>query len=131
MACQQTAHFRRDQGSTVTENCLGKTPNPDAIVGANDEMAFGAVEALKGQNLADKVKVIGYDALPEALAMVRDGALYGTVDQFPGQQSQTALRTLIDILANGKKPEKHDIFITPKLITKDNLQEAERIAEVK
>jgi len=131
VACQQTGQFQRDAALTVTENCLGATPNPDAIIAANDEMAFGAVEALKGKGIADKVKVIGYDALPEALKMVQDGELYGTIDQFPGEQSRTALRTLNDFMTKGTKPAQHDIFITPKLITKANINEAERIAEIK
>jgi ABC-type sugar transport system substrate-binding protein len=130
VACQQTARFRREMGLSVTENCLGATPDPNAVVTANDEMAFGAAEALKARNLAEKVTVIGYDALPEALVMVRDGQLYGTIDQFPGEQSRTALRTLVDFLRQGTKPAQHDIFITPRLITKDNLNEAERAAEI-
>jgi len=36
---------------------------------------------------------------------------------------------LNDFITKGVKPDKHDIFITPKLITKDNLAEAERGAE--
>jgi ABC-type sugar transport system substrate-binding protein len=131
VACQQTGEFTRDKGLTVAENCLGATPKPDAIISANDDMAFGIAEALKSHNLAGKTILIGYDALPESLAAVRDGSFYGTVDQFPGQQSRTALRVLVDNLCGGKQPEKHDIFITPKLITKANLQEAERIGEVK
>jgi ABC-type sugar transport system substrate-binding protein len=131
VACQQTGQFQRDAALTVTENCLGATPNPDAVIAANDEMAFGAVEALKGKGIADKVKVIGYDALPEALAMVQSGELYGTIDQFPGEQSRTALRVLNDFMTKGTKPAQHDIFITPKLITKDNISEAECIAEIK
>ncbi len=130
VACQQTARFRREMGLSVTESCLGATPDPDAVLAANDEMAFGAVEALKGRGLADKVTVIGYDALPEALVMVRDGELYGTIDQFPGEQSRVALRTLVDFLRKAIAPSEHDIYIEPKLITKNNLDEAERIAEI-
>jgi len=74
--------------------------------------------------------VIGYDALPEALVMVRDGQLYGTIEQFPGEQSRTALRVLVGFLRFNIKPSQHDIFIPPKLITKDNLMEAERIGEI-
>jgi hypothetical protein len=40
------------------------------------------------------------------------------------------LRTLMDFLRNGTEPDQHDIFITPKLITQDNLSEAERTAEI-
>jgi ABC-type sugar transport system substrate-binding protein len=129
VACQQTGEFTRDKGLSVTENCLGATPKPDAIVAANDDMALGAAEALKSAKLA--IPIIGYDALPETLGMIRDGQIYGTIDQFPGEQSKTALRTLVDFLRNNKSPDKHDIFITPKLITKDNLNDAERVAEVK
>jgi ABC-type sugar transport system substrate-binding protein len=129
VACKQTANFRREKGLSVTESCLGATPDPDVIVAANDEMAFGAIEAVKGAGLSDVV-VIGYDALPEALQLVQSGELYGTVEQFPGDQSQAALRTLVDFLRNGTEPAEHDIFITPKLITKDNIDEAERIGEI-
>jgi ribose transport system substrate-binding protein len=129
VACQQTGEFTRDKGLTVTENCLGATPKPDAIIAANDDMALGAIEALKAKGLAGKVKVIGYDALPESLKAIQSGELYGTVDQFPGQQSRKGLQVLNDFLTKGAKPDKHDIFITPKLITKDNLGEAERKAE--
>jgi ABC-type sugar transport system substrate-binding protein len=129
LACQQTGEFNRAKGLTVTENCLTATPNPDAIVAANDDMALGAAEAVKAANLA--IPVIGYDALPEAIKAVQDGSMYATVEQFPGEQSKTALRTLVGFLRDGTKPESDKIFITPKLITKDNIQEAERIGEVK
>ena len=129
VACQQTGEFTRDKGLTVTENCLGATPNPDAVVAANDDMALGAIEALKAKGILDKVKVIGYDALPEALKLVQSGELYGTVEQFPGQQSRTGLNVLNDFITKGTKPAQHDIFIAPKLITKDNLAAAERGAE--
>jgi ABC-type sugar transport system substrate-binding protein len=47
VACKQTAEFTRDKGLSVTESCLGSTPDPAAIVAANDDMALGAVEAVK------------------------------------------------------------------------------------
>ena len=43
------------------------TTPPEVIVAANDDMALGALEAVKARNIADKVKIIGFDALPEAL----------------------------------------------------------------
>ncbi|MBS1253355.1 MAG: Ribose import binding protein RbsB [Anaerolineales bacterium] len=130
VACQQTAEFRREKGLTVTEGCLGATPNPAAIVAANDDMGLGALEAAKAREIADQAVIISYDALPEALLSVSDGGLYGTVDQFPGEQSRTALRTLVDFIWNGEKPAEHDIFIAPKLITQDNLSGAERFNEI-
>jgi hypothetical protein len=53
------------------------------------------------------------------------------VDQFPGEQSRTGLRVLLDFITKGVKPAQHDIFITPRLITLGNLNEAERVGEIK
>jgi inositol transport system substrate-binding protein len=129
---EQTANFARDQGLSVTESLLAaqSTP-PDVIVAANDDMALGAYEAVKGRNLQSKIKIIGFDALPEALASIRDGGLAGTIEQFPGGQSKKAVDVLTDFVANGKKPEKDLILLTPIAITKANLDKAERMGEVK
>ena len=67
------------------------------IVAANDDMALGAIEAVKARGIADKVQVIGFDALPEALAAVRDGGLAGTVEQFPGGQSRKAMQIMVEL----------------------------------
>lgn len=126
--CQQTGNFNRADGLKVTESCLGATPNPDAIVAANDDMALGAAEAVKAAGLS--IPIIAYDALPEAIKAIQDGSLYGSVEQFPGEQTRTSLRTLLDFINNGTTPESDVIFITPKMITADNIDEAERISEV-
>ena len=128
VVCQQTGEFNRDKGMSVTENCLSANPNAVAIVAANDDMALGAVEAAKAAGLA--VPIIGFDALPEAIQAVNEGALYGSVEQFPGGQSRAALRTMMAFLANGAKPAKEVNLLSPKLITKENIGEAERIGEV-
>jgi ABC-type sugar transport system substrate-binding protein len=102
---------------------------PQVIVCGNDDMALGAIEALKARNLSNVV-VIGFDALPEALGAVRDGSLTATVEQFPGGQSRGAVQALVGYLRDGKKPEAVTL-LTPVAITKENLDKAERIGELK
>lgn len=129
---EQTANFARDQGLSVTETILaGLATPPDVIVSANDDMALGALEAVRGRNLQDKIKIIGFDSLPEALASIRDGGLAGTVEQFPGGQSRQAVDVLVTYLNTQKKPDPDVILLTPIVITKANLGKAERIGEVK
>jgi ABC-type sugar transport system substrate-binding protein len=129
---EQTANFARDKGLAVTEAGLaGMAEPPDVIVAANDDMALGAIEAVKARNLTDKIAVIGFDALPEALAAVRDGTLTATIEQFPGGQSTQAVDILIDKIRNGKDPANKLVLLTPVAITKDNLDQAERLGEVK
>ena len=91
---EQTAQFKRDLGTSVTEAGLaGLDEPPDVIVAANDDMALGALLATQAIGL--DIPIIGFDALPEALASVRDGGLAATVEQFPGGQSRGAMDVLV------------------------------------
>jgi inositol transport system substrate-binding protein len=131
IVAEQTANFHRDDGLKVTESLLaGLSAPPKVIVSANDDMALGAIEAVKGRNLKDIV-IIGFDALPEALAKVRDGELTATVEQFPAKQSSLGVQILADFVKSGKKPAQQLNLITPVAITRDNLKDAERLDEVK
>ncbi len=129
---EQTANFARDQGLSVTESLLaGMTTPPDVIVAANDDMALGALEAVKARNLQDKIKIIGFDALPEALGSIRDGGEAATIEQFPGGQSRKAMDIMVEYLRTKKMPEERLVLLTPVAITKDNLNQAERLDELK
>jgi inositol transport system substrate-binding protein len=125
---EQTANFAREEGASVTEAILAGLDNPpDVIVAANDDMALGALQVTREQNL--DIPIIGFDALPEALASVRDGGLAATIEQFPGGQSRGAMQALVDYLRNGTEPEKV-ILLEPIAITQDNIDQAERLGEV-
>jgi inositol transport system substrate-binding protein len=127
----QTANFKRDQGMTVTQNLLtsmGKPP--DVILASNDAMALGALQAWQQAGIPNgKVMVIGYDALPEALAKIRSGELTATIEQSPGKQISRAMEIVVDFLRN--KTPMHDEIIKPFLVDKENLDKAERIGEAK
>ncbi|RYD88459.1 MAG: sugar ABC transporter substrate-binding protein, partial [Sphingobacteriales bacterium] len=125
---EQTANFARDQGLAVTEAGLAANGKPDAIICANDDMALGALEACTARGFTD-VKIYGFDALPEALASVRDGGLAGTVEQFPGEQSRQAVKIAVAFAKDGTKPAEALVLLTPIVISKDNLDKAERIGE--
>ena len=129
---EQTAGFDRAKGLSVTEAALAAMKDPpDVIVAANDDMALGAMEAAKGRGLSGKIAILGFDALPEALAQIRDGGLTATIEQFPAQQSGLGVDTLVNFIKSGKKPDQKILLITPIAITKDNLKQAERLDEVK
>lgn len=123
----QTAEFDRAKATQVFEAALQGNPAPKAVACANDDMALGVVEVAKAQQLS--VPIIGYDALPEALLAIKDGTMAGTVEQFPGQQASQALDILVAYLKDKTEPAQHDTYLTPVMITKDNLGVAERAAE--
>jgi inositol transport system substrate-binding protein len=127
---EQTANFARDQALSVTESGLaGLARPPDVIVCANDDMALGALEAVRARNLTG-IKIYGFDALPEALARVKDGSLAGTVEQFPGEQSRIAMDIAVAFARDGKRPENKLVLLTPIVITQANLDKAERLSEM-
>jgi ABC-type sugar transport system substrate-binding protein len=125
---EQTANFARAEALTVTEAGLAANGEPDVIVCANDDMALGAIEACAARGFT-KVKIYGFDALPEALVAVRDGTMAGTVEQFPGEQSRTAVRIAVAFAKDGTAPESDLVLLTPIVIGQENLDQAERIGE--
>lgn len=129
IVAEQTAHWKREDGASVTEAILaGLDSPPDVIVGANDEMAFGALQAVQDAGLSG-IDIIGFDALPEALASVRDGGLTATIEQLPGGQSRGAIHALVDFLRDGVRPDPL-VLLTPIAITADNINDAERLGEL-
>jgi len=127
VAASETAEFARAKAVSVLESLLAANPDPKAVVCANDDMAFGAVEALADAGLT--IPVIGFDALPEALIAINEGTMAATVEQFPGGQAAGALDIIVAKLRDGKDPETHDTFLVPIIISKENLAAAERAVE--
>lgn len=128
---EQSAGFQRDKAFSVAEEALGKiqTP-PQVIVAANDEMAMGALKAVRAHNLKD-ISIIGFNAAPEALGEIRDGNIAATIEQFPGRQSALGVDIIADFITRGKKPEREITLVEPLVITKDNLKESELFNEMK
>ena len=109
---EQTANFARAEGLSVTEAGLAGKGKPDVIVCANDDMALGAMEAVKARNLSG-IAIYGFDALPEALKAIRAGQMAATIEQFPGEQSREAMRIAVSYARDGKKPDTQVKLITP------------------
>ena len=127
LVASQTAEFSRDRAVTVMESLLTANDVPDAVVCANDDMAFGVAEV--AEQGGDSFPIIGFDALPEALIAIRDGRMAATIEQFPGQQATTAMDILVAFLTDGTEPAEHDTYLVPIIVTADNLAEAERAEE--
>src|SRR5512134_3840192 len=81
----QTANWSVVEGKQVTEAWLRETKDVQGIFGQNDEMAFGAIEALKEAGLvpAQDVKLISVDATSGAFQAMLDGTLNVTVECNP------------------------------------------------
>jgi inositol transport system substrate-binding protein len=130
IVAEQSGTWKREQGLTVTQNVLTSLGGPalQAIVAESDDMALGALEALRSSGVSG-VKVIGFDAIPEALKLVRSGEMAATVEQSPKAQAQTALRQLVARIR--KQTPIAGASIVPVLITQSNINQSERMGEIR
>lgn len=77
------ADWDRQKAYDMTTNLIQAHPNLKGIMCGNDDMALGAVEALKAANMLDQVKVVGTDFIAEAKESIENGELSGTVVMSP------------------------------------------------
>src|ERR1700734_4289354 len=80
VVAEQTANYDRTQGQNLMTNWLSKGMQFDAVVSNNDEMAIGALQAMKSAGVDTKKAVVGgVDATQDALASLKAGDLKVTV----------------------------------------------------
>jgi inositol transport system substrate-binding protein len=130
IVAEQSGTWKREQGLTVTQNVLTSlgAQSLQAVVAESDEMALGALEALRSSGVSG-VKVIGFDATPEALKLVRNGEMAATIEQSPMNQARTALQQLVARIR--QHTPMSGASIAPVLITQANVNQAERIGEAR
>ncbi len=75
----QVADWSPQRALNITQTWLAKYPAIDGIWSANDDMALGAVQALKQQKLNGKVKVAGVDGVSAAIRAIESGDMVATV----------------------------------------------------
>jgi inositol transport system substrate-binding protein len=119
---EQTANWQRTQGADLVTNWLSSGLEFNAVIANNDEMAIGAVQALKaaGKDMKDYV-VAGVDATQDALAAMEAGDLDVTVFQNAAGQGKGALDAALKI-AKGESVEKK-VYIPFELVTPENLKD--------
>ena len=122
IAASQTANWERARAYTVAENLLQSHPRLVGLFVANDEMALGALEAVAAAGLLDQVRIIGFDAVPDAIANIRSGRMLGSVAQFPGEMGRLGVRQAVALLRDGVRPPR-EILTRVEMIDRANVDE--------
>lgn len=116
---EDRAEWAKDKAMNITQNWLA-AHQLDAIFAHNDDMALGAIEAIKLAGKQDEIQVYGIDATPAGCEAVKDGSLGGTVFQNAITYAEKSLEYASKILKNEKV---ESVRIDSELVTKDNVQE--------
>jgi ABC-type sugar transport system substrate-binding protein len=119
---EQTGEWDRTKGQNLMTNWLSKGMQFDAVVSNNDEMAIGALQAMKSAGVDTKKAVVGgVDATQDALASMKAGDLKVTVFQDAAGQGKGAVDAALALAAG--KPVEKKVYIPFQLVTPANMDQ--------
>src|SRR5262249_46216430 len=112
----QTANWDPVQAKAVTEDFL--TTYGDQINGLlsqHDNAAAAAAEAVKAAGRLPAIKIVGTGGSKNGVLAIRNGLVYGTMNQSPTTDAEQGLKLALDIVAGKPLPEKRNIIPMPKI----------------
>lgn len=114
-----SANYSRAEGMKVTEDWIQSFPQFDAIIAANDQMALGALQALKTSGRLKGVMISGIDGTADALAAIEAGEMSQTIFQNAKGQAETAFQ-VVQGMIKGEAPPTEKL-VPFESITKENV----------
>ncbi|MEN2469736.1 sugar ABC transporter substrate-binding protein [Burkholderia stabilis] len=116
----QSGEWEIDKGNAVASAMLNEYPNLKALLCGNDNMAIGAVSAVRAAGKQGKVLVVGYDNINAIKPMLKDGRVVATADQYAAKQAVFGIDTALKAIAEHRKQaDMSGVVETPvDLVTK-------------
>jgi galactofuranose transport system substrate-binding protein len=123
IVAQQTGEFARDKGQAVMEQWLSSNKDITAVYAENDEMALGAVTALKaaGKNPGKDVKIVSIDGTRNAVQAIADGTINAVIESNP-RFGPLAFKTATDFYAGTGIPP--NVIISDRAYDSTNAADA-------
>ena len=124
----ESAQWDRTQAYNDTKTMLVAHPDIDGVWTANDDMAMGAIQALKEAGLAGKALVTGCDGIPEMLDAIKGGLAAATILNDGKYQAELGLAMALAAkegkLDVGSLPHKYRQFEIPAVnVNRDNVNQ--------
>lgn len=104
LLASQPADFDRTKGLNVMENMLASKPNTQAVFAQNDEMALGALRAVRASG--KDILIVGFDGTDDGIAAVKRGMLGATIAQQPALIGEIGVESAVKVL-KGNAVEKN------------------------
>ncbi|WP_017956728.1 substrate-binding domain-containing protein [Rhizobium leguminosarum] len=117
---RQAAYWSSDYADQQMQEWLSAGVKFDAVIANNDEMALGAIRAMKRNNIPMKdVVVAGVDATDDALAAMVAGDLDVTILQSAVGQGAAAVDAAVKLIRKEKVPRENNVPF--ELVTPENI----------
>jgi ABC-type sugar transport system substrate-binding protein len=122
VVASQAADWTRAKGQSVTENILQANPDVNFIYGLYDEMALGAVAAVKGSGKLGDIVIAGYDNTKDGYESIKAGELSATVDTASKAMGVSLVQAIKSFVVDGK-PIERSIMEETNVYDQDNIDE--------
>lgn len=119
---QVDANFTTAKGKEEMARMMKKYPDIDVVVSQNDDMTFGALEAIeesgKTAGAGGDITVISFDGVKEALEKVKAGKINADIECNPllGEE----VENVIKMFQRGETPEKAN-YVSEEVFTQKNV----------
>lgn len=119
---QECGEFTIYKGKEVMQKFLEKYDDIDVVISQNDDMTFGAIEAIResGRSVGvdGDIMMISFDAVSDALEMVAEGIINVDIECNPDQGEY--ISEVIRLLESGQEVEKK-YYIDEDVFTIENV----------
>jgi inositol transport system substrate-binding protein len=117
---KRTANWSRSEAMSIMENWIQSHGDKiDGVIGQNDEMALGALNALRDKGM--DIPVVGVDGVKDAVTTVKDGGMIASIFQNAIGQGETVVEAAVKAAKGEPVEKRYDVPF--ELIKKDNAQE--------
>jgi inositol transport system substrate-binding protein len=115
------ANWNKDEAMALMEDWTIAHGDIDAVISMNDNMAAGALEVVKGNEVYDDMLVYGVDGTAEACLLIQEGKMTSTCLQSAGDLAALNMETVHKLLTG--EATQIDTDIEEVLINADNVAE--------
>jgi ribose transport system substrate-binding protein len=104
LVASQAADWDTAKANQVAAAVVSEHPDVKALLCANDNMALGAVAAVRSAGKEGSIQIVGFDNIPAVRELVKAGRVAATVDQHAGQLAVFGIEYALEILKTKSTP---------------------------
>jgi ribose transport system substrate-binding protein len=103
----QDGSWHQAEASTIASALIAEHPNLEALLCSNDNMAIGAVAAVRQAGKTGQIQVVGFDNISATHELLQSGDMLATADQYGNQLAVYGIEYALQILNDGTVPDDH------------------------
>lgn len=113
---QAYSQSKPETANTNVNNWLTKYPDLDGIFAIDGTNATGAASALQAKDLVGDIALVGYDAYPDNVQLLKDGVFTALIAQDPGAEARLAIENLVQVIRDGSSDGIEAEVVIPNVV---------------